>query len=113
MIDPATGWFEIVEIMHKRADYIANHLEMAWLSRYPWPTEIVMDRGSEFQREVREMLHDKYGIKRKVITSRNPQANSMVERCHQTLANIIRVLGIRDRRDLDDDFGWDGILSAV
>ena len=24
MIDPATGWFEIVEIPTKRADYIAN-----------------------------------------------------------------------------------------
>jgi Integrase zinc binding domain len=43
MIDPAAGWFEIVEVPTKRADYIANLLEFNWLSRYPWPTEIRMD----------------------------------------------------------------------
>ena len=35
MIDPATGWFEIEEINEKRADDIANILEMTWLTRYP------------------------------------------------------------------------------
>ena len=44
MIDPATGWFEIAEIPSKRADDIINILEMTWLTRYPWPTEIVLNR---------------------------------------------------------------------
>ena len=35
MIDPATGWFEIASISRKRADYVANYLEMTWLTRYP------------------------------------------------------------------------------
>ena len=35
MIDPAMGWFEIVDIPNKRADYIANVLEYTWLTRYP------------------------------------------------------------------------------
>ena len=56
MIDPATGWFEIVDIPNKRADYIANILEFTWLSRYPWPTEIRMDRGREFAAEVQDAL---------------------------------------------------------
>ena len=34
MIDPATGWFEIVEIKIKRADVIANLVEQKWLVRY-------------------------------------------------------------------------------
>jgi Integrase zinc binding domain len=39
MIDPVTGWFEIVKVPTKRApDYIANLLEFNWLSRYSWPT---------------------------------------------------------------------------
>ena len=38
MIDPATGWFEIVEIPTKRADCIAKILECHWLTRCPWPT---------------------------------------------------------------------------
>jgi len=52
MIDPATGFFEIVEIGEKTAAIIANWLELHWLTRYPWPTEITMDKGREFAREV-------------------------------------------------------------
>ena len=42
MIDPATGWFEIERIPNKQADEVSNILEFQWLTRYPWPTEIVM-----------------------------------------------------------------------
>ena len=56
MIDPATGWFEIVPIPTKRADYIANLLEQTWLTRYPWPTEVRMDKGKEFAGEVAKAL---------------------------------------------------------
>ena len=113
MIDPATGWFEIVDISHERADYVANALEHAWLTRYPWPTEVVMDRGKEFAAEVRDTLRRDYGVIRKLITTRNPQANAMVERIHQVIHNMIRTLEIRDSDDLSPDFGWQGILAAI
>ena len=113
MIDPATGWFETASISRKRADCIANCLEMTWLTRYPWPTEIVMDRGSEFKLEVSDALKDEYGINKKLITTRNPQANSIVERVHQTVHNLLKVSQMDDSDDCDEDFGFDGILSAV
>ena len=113
MIDPATGWFDIVEIPEKSADQVANALEFQWLTRYPLPTEIVMDRGSEFAAEVKEALKNDYGIVRKLITSRNPQANSIIERVHKTIHNMVRVHQIRTKADLDANFGWTGILSAV
>ena len=113
MIDPATGWFEICEIPEKRADYVVNYLEFNWLTRYPWPTEIVMDRGKEFAAEVQATIKHEYGINRKLITTRNPQANAMVERVHQVIHNMIRVMELKGRQDLDPDFGWTGILSAV
>jgi hypothetical protein len=69
MIDPATGWFEIVEVPKKRADYISNLIEINGLTRYPWPTKINMDRGSEFAAEVRKMLNKEYPIKHKLITT--------------------------------------------
>ena len=49
-----------------------------------------MDRGSEFMAEVKSLLKDEYGITRKPITTRNPQANAIVERAHQTIHNLIR-----------------------
>jgi len=100
MIDPATGFFEIVEIGEKTANIIANWLEIHWLTQYPWHTEITMDKGREFAKEVSKTLTNKYGIKRKIVTCHNPQSNSMIERCHKTLHNMIRSAQIKDRRDL-------------
>ena len=113
MIDPATGLFEITQIPTKRADYVANYLEMSWLTRYPWPTEIVMDRGKEFAAEVRDMISEQYGIKRKLITTRNPQANAIVERVHKTVHQMLDSCEITGKDDLDPHFGFDGILSAI
>jgi hypothetical protein len=45
MIDPATGWFEIVEIPKKQADEISNLIEQTWLVRYLWPQNVICDRG--------------------------------------------------------------------
>jgi hypothetical protein len=112
MIDPATGWFEIIEIPSKRADVIADLLERTWIMRYPWPEMVVMDRGREFMAEVKTLLHDEYGIVRRPITTRNPQANSMVERAHKTIKDMIRSQNLKDKRDLVDG-RWDGVLSAV
>ena len=46
MIDPATGWLEIVPVKVKDAATVANVVEMTWLNRYPWSQEIVFDRGT-------------------------------------------------------------------
>ena len=112
MIDPVTGWFEIAELKRGRADYTADLLERVWLNRYPWPTEIICDRGKEFMAEVIDTLKNDYGIVRKTITTRNPQANAMVERAHQTVGNMIRSQNFHEQDiDLEDPFS--GILAAV
>jgi cleavage and polyadenylation specificity factor subunit 1 len=48
MIDPATGWFEMVNTTTKDAATIADIVETTWLTRYPIPQEIIYDRGTEF-----------------------------------------------------------------
>jgi len=112
MTDPATGFFEIVKIGQKTPAAIPNWLEIHWLTQCPWPAEITMDKGSEFAREVSETLTNEHGVKRKIVTSRNPQSNSMIERCHKTLHNMIQSVQIKDRRDLDSFLGFRGILAA-
>ena len=101
MIDPATGWLEIVEINTKFADNIINVVYQAWLSRYPWPTKAISDRGGEFMKEFKQTLEDSYGITKRTITTRNPQANAILERVHQTIGNIIRTFSFEDL-DKDD-----------
>ena len=52
-------------------------------------------------------------VKVKPITTRNPQANAIVERVHQTIGNMIRTFELYDNDGIDDDDPWSGILAAV
>jgi len=45
-IDPATGWFEIVEIPDKKSGTLSQLLEQVWLTRYPRPSKIIFDNGT-------------------------------------------------------------------
>ena len=113
MIDPATGWFEIHQYDDKQSITVANIVEQEWFSRYPWPTQVTFDRGSEFiGQEFQQMIKEDYGIKPKPITVRNPQANAIVERVHQVIGNIIRTFEL-ETNYLDDNDPWKGILSAT
>jgi hypothetical protein len=85
MIDPATGWFEMVRIPDKTAISVAQKAELTWFTRYPWPQRIIYDRGTEFLKEFLVMICDDYGIALSPITTRNPQANAIIERAHQTM----------------------------
>jgi hypothetical protein len=60
--------------------------------------------------EFRKMLDNDYDTLKRPITKRNPQANSIVERVHQTIGNMIRTFS---PQDIDEDDPWSGILGAV
>ena len=92
---------------------IRDRLEFTWLTRYPWPTEVRVDRGSEFAGEVELALQNNYGFARKVIAMRDPQSNGIVERIHQVVGDMTRTRDIQGVDDLDKDYTWMGVLSAV
>ena len=93
-------------------DVIANKLECAWLTKYPRQTPVILDRVREFMAEVISLLHDKYDVKRKDITRRNPQANAILEQVHQTIGNVIHTFQL-DKVELEIENPWEGILAAV
>ncbi len=111
MIDPASNWFEIVElplvrglktttvdgrellaskeIFDKSSDWIARLLvNKFWLSRYPRCQYLVHNNGSEFKLNF-EYLCDSYVIKRKPTTIKNPQVNAILEHVHQVLGQML------------------------
>eukprot|EP00804_Cyclotella_cryptica_P008943 CCRYP_012032-RA/>CCRYP_012032-RA protein AED:0.23 eAED:0.23 QI:0/-1/0/1/-1/1/1/0/121 len=49
----------------------------------------IFDNGSEFKLHF-ETLCDSYGLKRKPTSVRNPQANAILERVHQTIMAMLR-----------------------
>ena len=65
----------MAQIPNKTAEEIAYIAEKNWFTRYPLPQQIMFDRGSEFMAELSKMCQNDYGLKRKPITTRNPQSN--------------------------------------
>eukprot|EP00957_Ditylum_brightwellii_P156550 11915078-Ditylum_brightwellii.AAC.1 len=61
--------------------------------------------------EITEMIASDYTVKKKPITARNPQVNSIIERIHQTMGNMIRSFEVHDT-SIDEKDPWTGILSA-
>ena len=88
-------------------------MEQTWLTKYPWPKKITFDKGSEFKAEFAAMIEEEYGIEKRGISPRNPQANSVLERIHQVIGNMIKTFRIYDREDLDEQDPWSGILAAI
>jgi len=114
MIDPASSWFEMVELpvmetitpivnkkgtktheitkenyFDKTSTMISHLVNKTWFSRYPRCQNIIYDNGSEFKLHF-EALCDSYGIKRKPTSVKNPQANAILERVHQVIMTMLR-----------------------
>ncbi len=107
MINPATSWFGIVKLptvaqettvppagkgkkvtfakntkvaepyFDKSSAQISNLVYKTWLSRYPHCRYIIYDNGSEFKLQF-QSLCNMYGIKRKLTSVKNPQANAIL-----------------------------------
>ena len=94
MIDPATGWFDMAQIPNKTAAEIADITEKTWFTRYPLPQRIVFDCGTKFMAELSKMCQNNYILKRKPITTRNPQPNAIIKWIHQTNGNVIQTFDV-------------------
>jgi hypothetical protein len=133
IIDPATSWFEIVELPNKDIKYIrekdqeeiteviidkssacvARLFNKSWLCRYPRAVSIVYDNGSEFKLFF-ENLCESFQLKHKPTTIKNPQANAILERIHQVVTNMMRTSSLDMQEtctpEMIDDFianvGW-------
>ena len=126
MIDPASSWFEMVElplseveklvgknvetseIFNKTSKQIATLVNKSWFSRYPRPRNIIYDNGSEFKLHFRDLC-ESYGLKRKPTTIKNPQANAILERVHQVIMGMLRTAEI----DMNDTVSEEHISDFI
>lgn len=92
IIDTVTNWPEIISIYSKHSSHVGLQLENAWLSRYPRPSRIIYDQGTEFTGWAFQRLINRHGIHGVPTTVKNPQANAICERMHQSITNSLRAL---------------------
>jgi hypothetical protein len=74
------------------------------------PQQTILDRGTEFMAELARMVKNDCGLKLKPVTTRNPQANVIIERVHQTIGNIIQTFNVLA---MDSNNPWTGMLAAA
>jgi transposase InsO family protein len=91
MIDTVTNFVELARINNRTAAHVGLQFENNWLSRYPRPMRCIFDQGPEFKTDFQNVLR-RHGIKPIPTTTKNPQANAICERMHQTVENALRPL---------------------
>ena len=65
-----------------------------WLARYPTPRKCIHDQGGEFLGYPFQQMLTSHGIQSRPTTAKNPQANAICERMHQTIGNSIRAMQV-------------------
>jgi hypothetical protein len=93
MIDPATGWFEIVKATNKSATSIQDLFHNTWLVRYPRPQFISLTIGANSNVSSNKCVTI-MALKPnqlQVITY-HPQANAIIERLHKVVNDMLRTI---------------------
>ena len=67
MKDPGTGWIEICKLHPVQADLVTNQVKLAWLTRYPLPRKVIVDKRNEFLTEFETMIKADYGTKKTLL----------------------------------------------
>ena len=90
-IDTIIGLPEFIPIDNVTSLSVAQAFEDNWLSRYPAPLRCIHDNGNEFLGPAFSQMLLKNRIKSVPTTVKNPQANAIVERMHQSISTMIAI----------------------
>jgi hypothetical protein len=89
IIDLNTHFMEIAALKNKESITIACTFNQVWLCCYPRPVGCLHDNGTEFVSAEFQKLLQSYGIRSKLTTVKNPQANGILEPTHQVIGNLL------------------------
>ncbi|KAL0809250.1 hypothetical protein ABMA28_011469 [Loxostege sticticalis] len=104
VVDRFTRWAEAIPIIDITAESVVNAFLLGWVARFGCPTDVVTDRGRQFESATFQQLSKTLGFKHRRTTAYNPQCNGLVERFHRQLKAAIMC---------HDDSSWSEALPFV
>ena len=96
IIDTTSTLSEATRVENATSGHTAMQFENTWLSRYPRPLRVIHDQGSEFVGAAFQNMLLTNGIRPVPISTKNPQANSVCERIHQTVQEMLATILRKD-----------------
>lgn len=92
-VDRFTRWPEAIPIRDISSETVAQALLYGWFARFGCPTDIVTDRGGQFESTLFRRLSELIGFQRRRTTAYHASCNGLVERFHRQLKAAISCHG--------------------
>ena len=108
MMDVYSRYLIATPVKNHTASTVSRCLYESVVAYFGAPRSILSDRGTEFTGLVWESLAQLLGAKIKLTSPYYPQGNSVIERSHRTLSNMLRTM-LLERKSED----WSTLLPSV
>jgi len=89
--DTVANYVKIMRLEIKTVSHVTRQFKNNWTTRYPEPNSVTFNAGAESKGEFREASM-RLGIAPHPTTVKNPQANSICEQLHQSIAEAMRAV---------------------
>jgi hypothetical protein len=100
-------------VNEKDACTVAKEFNCVWLSQYPQPLCCIHEQGSEFVGFESQELLESYGVCSSPTAVKNPTANAILERTHQTMSNMLRTADLHTIDFMKVDKVLQDLIAAV
>ena len=108
MMDVYSRYLTATPVKNHKASTVSRCLYESVVEYFGAPRSILSDRGTEFTGMIWESLAQLLGAKIKLTSPYYPQGNSVIERSHRTLSNMLRTM-LLERKGED----WSTLLPSV
>ena len=108
MMDVYSRYLIASPVRNHKASTVSRCLYEPVVAYFGAPRSILSDRGTEFTGMVWESLTQMLGAKIKLTSPYYPQGNSVIERSHRTLSNMLRTM-LLETKNRD----WSSLLPSV